>query len=578
MMDLIVSWLCSAIALGFQKAMEFFSNTFGYDIAEFNAVFPFASEAYGLIRKIALALALVLAAWQVVQFFWRGAEKAADTPPRAALNAVVAVGFIYYGNYIFDLILKFCKYPYDALLSIDSVEGGWNIQGGWGLVTEFISDAFAGSSMILYLIMLILIAFSMVKLLLEIVERYVVAFILVYLSPLAAATLASSPTSGIYKKYFTMFISQCILIFLNAWCMQMACSGLDMGNYEGEIQNTLIVQFLMCYGFLRISAKMDSYLNQLGLNAAITGSGLGAEIFGAGMALTGMGGGAAGAAGSAVGGKVLGAAKTVQQWTNRVNPFAAAGRAVQDGLYGGARGFSEAYRSGGVKGFAEQAKKAYAETRNDGGSKLKSAVSGAGAVAGNFGKGAATGVAQSDNLLSNSGRKLSDYASQEIDKSFENATGEKPIHPITEKLTSADLTQEQNNANVKAWSNSQRLSQEAFEHVQKAGLTVDDAERVAAITKGLGVEATSAEANNFVQVGFGQDGVKESSFTLDKTGIHAQYDKDGYRHKMDVYDQAQYDKLSTQEREAKNLQRHFATDGKRYYVGTTKTKLEKDGQ
>ena len=52
---------------------------------------------------------------------------------------------------------------------------------------------------------LILIGYNYIKLLLEITERYVVTFVLMYLSPLASATIASPTTNGIYKKFFTMF-------------------------------------------------------------------------------------------------------------------------------------------------------------------------------------------------------------------------------------------------------------------------------------------------------------------------------------------------------------------------------------
>lgn len=560
MLDLIVSWLCSAIAEAFQAFASFFSNIFGYDISEFNATFPFAATAYDLIRDIGLALAFVIAIWQVITFFWRGADKAIDTPVRAAINTVVAVGFIYYGNYILEAILKFCQYPYDSLLSMDGVEWGFNFDFG-NIIGEYFTNTFAEQSMLLYLIMLILIVFSMVKLLLEIIERYVVAFILLYLSPLASATMASSTTSGIYKRFFSMFVSQCVLIFLNAWCLKMACSGLDMSNYPPDRHISLAIPFLVCYAFLRISTKMDSYINQLGLNAAITGAGLGAEIFGAGATILGFGqnGGGSGS-GNSGGGSILGAARVVHQWNSRYHAGAAGAQVLYDTVSGGVKGASEGFRSG--KGVSERMSNMFK----------------------GFGSGAATGAKNSDNLFSNTGRKFRDNVERQIDEHFDPSTSSMPknkldkdnskFDPRTVRLTGAN-TPEENSANIEAWSNNQNLAQDAFSYVQQAEIQVDAADRVAAIAKGLGVGEQSTEAASFIQAGFGQDGVVAKDYSLDKTGMHAEYDtRDGYRHKMNVYDQAQYDQLTTEQRAAEGLQKFHAKDGRRYYVGTTKTKLE----
>lgn len=536
MMDLILSWLCAAVAELFEGLIEFFSGVFGYDIALFNTVFSYAGDAYGTIQKVSLALALVISAWQVINFFWRGAEKAADTPARAALNAVIAIGFIYYGNYIFDLILAFSKYPYAALGAQEAVNGEFFSVS----VGDFLVNQFSGATLV-YLIMLILIGFSMVKLLIEIVERYVVAFVLVYLSPLAACTLASSATSGIYKKYFTMFISQCILIFLNMWCLKMACSGLNISDDGGV---PAVIAFIMCYAFLRVAQKMDSYLNQLGLNAAITGQGLGAELFGAGMALagggSGGGGGLAGAAGGA-GGKVLGAAKTASTWMRRIAPEAALGDTLKNAAVGAGKGFSEAYRSGG--GLAGAAKAAW--------------------------QGAGKEIANGDNRFANIARHKSGNKLDKTDPGHTEA-----------KLTSNDLTPEQKNANVKDWSENQHLAQNAFAYAKNNDLSVDDHDRVSAVAKGLGAGEVSPEANNLIQAGFEDDKDKYPvrDYKMDKSGIHMEaVSRDGYRHEAHIYDQAQYDKLTTQQREAQNLEKFTAEDGKRYYVGATKTKLDNPG-
>lgn len=567
MMDLIVSWLCSAIAKLLETISDFFTGLFGYDISTFNDTFHFAAKAYDIIRNVSLALALILAAWQVIVFFTRGADKAPATPIRAALNAVIAVAFIFYGNYLFEAILKFCQYPFDALNDMSSVEGGLYGGSGTSFIVPLVKDRFAEYYIVFYLIMLILIGFSYIKLLLEIVERYVVTFVLMYLSPLASATLASSSTSGIYKKFFTMFISQCLLLFLNVWCLKMAVSGLDLSS-SGHDSPT--VSFLLCYAFLRVSAKMDSYINQLGLNAAITGTGLGAEIFATGQSLFGgHGGGGGNGGGGGLGNKILGAGKTVGTWMNRYRPVAAATKAVTDVPVNAAKGASEAFRSGAVANAKGLGK--------------------VGAVFGGAGEKVAEGFKNSDNLISNAVGK---HNSEEKVSGINSKTGRVGMvatgnsthvgyrNELNNELISGGLDKngefsvEKENANISAWSNNQHLAADGFSYVQKNNLSVNDPNRVAAIAEGLGVGKHSKEVAEFVNAGYGRDGAQNINYTLDASGIHGQHDANGYRHKTDIVNRSQYDKLTTQERSGfEKMER--TKDGKQYFVRSTKTQLEK---
>lgn len=573
MMDLIVSWLCSGIAMAFQEAVSFFSGLFGYDVTEFNRTFSFAADAYTVIRNVALALTLIIAAWQIFNFFTKGAESS-TTPVKAVINTLVAVGFIFFGNYLLELVLDFCQYPYNALNNINGVEVGFNIS--WGkVVCSTVSDAFAKYSALLYLIMLLLICFSFIKLLLEIVERYVITFVLLYLSPLAAATLASTSTNGIYKKFITMFFSQCLLLFLNVWCLRMACSGLSLAGYEGD---SLIVPFLLCYAFLRVSAKMDSYINQLGLNAAITGNGLGAELFAAGATL--LGGGRAGGGGNALGAasggnKVLGGLNQIQNLSNRYTPAGAVGKFGADGIKGGFG--SDAFRS--AKGFREKASAWW--------------------------DGAVQGVKHSDNGISN---LFASGARKNLNQQLVDGAqyDRKAKEALDKKLKSGEITNEQHKAelqniqdpdwekNLQLWSENEHLAHNGFSYIAEGQTqtnevkddngnvvgeetipaVVDNSSKVAAIAAGLELGEHSPEAAGFIRTGFEQeDGAMEPiAYSLDKSGMRAQYDKDGYRHKMTVHNEDQFRSLARPDREG--FQKHTTSKGHIYYVRTSKTKID----
>lgn len=553
MMDLIVSWLCSAIAEAMEWVVETLCSAFGYDISTFNKTFNFAATAYDIILSTALPLALILAAWSIIVFFWKGADKAPSTPIRTVINLVVAIAFIYYGNNLFEAILDFCQYPYDALLGKDAATWGVPIKGIFSK-TGLVANVFAGVSSLVYLIMLLMIGISFIKLLLEIVERYVVTFVLMYLSPLAAATLASSTTSGIYKKFFTMFVSQCVLIFLNAWCLKMAVSGLSLSSSD----NPVIISLLLCFAFLKVAARMDSYLNQIGLNSAITGGGMGAEIMGAGAAMFnrgGNGGGGGNGAGGA-GSKILGASKSVGTWMQRVSPMAAAGKTVTDTVSGAVKGGSEAFRSGAV-GNAKRWGKVGA------------------AVKGTL-EGAKSGFIHSDNGISNlatssDARSGIRRAENAVDKALhgDNAKERPDFKPgFREKRNE--------NASVDEIAVSESRANDIFTYASHGGTSItgqDNNDRVAAVMKGIGLDKHSKETAESINAGFGRDGAKNQQFSLTEKGIHNEYDLNGYRHKTDVVNASQYKALSAQEKAG--FEKWSSPSGSKYYVRNTKTLHEK---
>ena len=575
MIDMIVAWVCEAIAELFEHLTNIFSNIFGFDVTTFNRTFAFAGEAYTIMQSSALALALILAAWQILTFFIRGAEHAAVTPWRAVLNAVIAIGFIYYGNYLFELIMQFCQYPYDELMNANAA--GRPLGTYCSGLVKGITDALSGTSMIAYLVLMIMLIFNFIKLLLEIVERYLVAFILMYLSPLSSAALASSATSGIYKKYVTMFISQCILIFLNLWCLKMTCSGMEFSAQNGQ---SLLVSFLMVVAFLRIASKMDSYLNQLGLNAAINGSGLGTELVATGAMLMRAGSkGGGGGSGSEGGNRILGAAKTAQTWSNRVSPLAAGGKAIIDSVVGGVKGGAEAFRSGGnfFKGVGKGMKQGFKNSDN-----LISNAATSGKIRSAITK--AVNAAQGD-------AGPVEYAPGYRERLNQELVNGVPITPLPEDCGMSDedraaatlentaIATQREQDNIDAWSTNQNLAHSGFKYVSEtSGATVQAPERVAAIAQGLGIGNHSRETADMINVGFGSaDGVANREFKLDQNGMHGEYTtQDGYRHKLDVYNGRQYTQLSQAQRQ--NLDRITTADGHNYWVRTSKTKMDDAGQ
>lgn len=567
MLDLIVSWLCSGIASAFEDFVNLVMPLFSFNFSTFNSTFPFAAQAYTLFQRVALPIALIIAALGLLPFFTGRMDKATTTPIRALFSAALSVCAIYYGNYILNDILDFCQYPFDAMLGMD---GSVSDTNWWSTVFSLsgtVASVFSGLSTLLYLIVLIMLVFNMTKMLLEVIERYVITFVLLYISPLFAAALASETTAGIYKKFITMFISQCLLLFLNLWCMKMALSGLANLATNGVAP---IIGMLMTYAFIRISQRMDTYLNQLGLNSVTTGAGLGADIMASGAMMLGRGksllGGSSGG-GSGSSNKVLGVSRGINQYVRRYDPVSAAARAVADGVKGGVNssaGTSEAYRSGAANA---RAKGAGGPRRN---------VSGLAAAAGHIGHGVAEGFRNSDNMFSRTatGRNIVGNAINATNNEIRTKVGNDPVPSrhtqLMNKIVSGTCKAEE----FAAISQNYHLARDGMNYIAETGAIVEEPQEIGAFIRGLSHESSSyKDLSGFVEAGYSDPKNSENiSYSMDSLGISASYEADGYKNELSLKSHDQFQKLAATEREG--YQEYRVADGHRYHYKVAKHRLD----
>ena len=344
MVELIVAGIAALIGVAMEAAITAIVSVFGFNYETFVDAFPFAGAAFTIIQSASLGIVLLAAALQLLPFL-ANATQSRSTPFRIILGAAMGVAGIYYGNYLLDIIMGLAEMPYNAMITAtyagNVVAGFDGSDMGWGIIATFLSDIFQGASVLLYLIALLMMGFAFIKLLLEAVERYVILFVLVYLSPLAFSMLASETTSGIFKRFMSMFIGQCVLLVVNAWSLQMVASMF----FSVSLSGTKLLTLLVGYAFIRIASRMDSYLNALGVNAAVTGAGLGAEIMATGMAIMASSSGTFGAMGKAGAGKsggILGASQAMSGFVGKYSPISAGGNWAKDQMASRAKSGSNA--------------------------------------------------------------------------------------------------------------------------------------------------------------------------------------------------------------------------------------------
>ncbi len=596
MLDMLISFIADAIAEFMQAAVGALMPMIGFDDTTFYNTFPWAGTAYDILQGTSLTVAFFIAFIHLLPWIFPSSDNAKVNPIRTAWYLVLSVFFIYFGNYILEAIIDLCYYPFNALLLSDATEGGWFNNVNFSGISTVVHDAFIGVSILLYIVVLLLIGISFLKVLLEAVERYLVLFVLVYLSPLVSASIASETTSGIYKKFFVMFLSQCILLILNVWSLKMVIS---MFANLGVAGNP-VLSLLLGYALLRISQKMDSYLNQLGLNAAVTGVGLGGELLAAGMALAHMSRGSSGGGGAFSGGnRILGAAKTLSHGLAKINPISGAGAAAWNATGAFFRSVGESAHAGIQSVGSNTVDKAVKSMMNPapGGGTAPTPDGGSAPTPGGeptSPSGDPTVTPPSDTAPPASNDKSVKTPFGVAASTFKDSIG-KNMHAAWQKTqdqsalagaigksqTARTVSSALQANNAPKLTDTQRKDLSSYGHNAAAvfravdadnKLAINDPVDAAAVMAGTGAEeAEPTIVKNFMNAANSTMDADNIDYTLDRGGFHGTYEKDGKRESLDVVSKAQYDRLSLGEQQG--FTKYRSNSGDTYFLRHDSTRI-----
>ena len=205
------------------------------------------------IKIVAVALATIMVGWQIFSII---------VSPAIGSKQTQSVGSIFVRALIFIPLTYVIKdLAFDTLRMFQNVYSGffsaYNAQSHNGLLAySFLSSeipaenfvdglginvvfteggaatALAGViSLVIGSIFIIGITLQFLKLLLEMMQRFVVMLVYVYLSPLAFACGVGANTIYITKQFLTVFISSGILWILNVWSVGIS---LSLFSYAGE--------------------------------------------------------------------------------------------------------------------------------------------------------------------------------------------------------------------------------------------------------------------------------------------------------------------------------------------------------
>ena len=172
-----------------------------------------------------------------------------------------------------------------TIIPIIKVGGQWSV---FGLGMNVL--AAAGHPILSVILPLILLIVGLVcavtllkellKLFLEIVERYFVFIMLIAFFPIMAATISSNNSKRIFYSYIKIVYTQGFLLIINTIFMAIFFFVALKGGWVAGILN-----YLAALAFLRLCQRIDAYMAQMGIGVVQTGSVLANAIGHSGMGL-----------------------------------------------------------------------------------------------------------------------------------------------------------------------------------------------------------------------------------------------------------------------------------------------------
>lgn len=275
MMETIASWIADALSELLELIISLFLNLMSLNLGTIAGQFPYLVTGFRMFQAIGVGLIICVSVFQIFKFFGGQLVEVNDTPARILLRAFIAGFLIFFGGYFVEMIVNIAALPYQAF--VDNSDPTNDKLFVLTPLTDFSLDAlfinasqiaFGTSTIIIaYVLLMGAIGWNIVKLLIEILERYLMVALLAFTAPVFYSTLTSQSTSSIFKNWVNMLIGQCALMGVSAWMLKLIISGF---SYSPESEG-MAFQLLLTFALCRIALRIDTYMQSLGLGTVTTG-------------------------------------------------------------------------------------------------------------------------------------------------------------------------------------------------------------------------------------------------------------------------------------------------------------------
>ena len=271
-LDGIVEWIAEQVMNILDMINTSVLGALGCDMTTFLRYFPAAETFYSIIVALSVGLLMLNLIFQLLRNFGIMNSGEAENPVSLTARSLCFLFLALYADDILNIILQIGGTPFGWMMTeelppIDFADFN-------SVLLTILGVSLNGSIALIALILLIMLAWNYLKLLFEAAERYVLLGVLVYTAPMAFSMGGSMNTINIFRSWCRMLGGQIFMILMNVWCLRIFTSmfanfvsnplSLENGNF--------LIWFLCAIGFLKISQKIDNFMQMLGINVGRTGS------------------------------------------------------------------------------------------------------------------------------------------------------------------------------------------------------------------------------------------------------------------------------------------------------------------
>lgn len=263
-----IEWAYGMILESWQYFSTALLDIMSLDFAYLKTHVPVIPDIMQVMLAVGWALLIGNLVFQAIKSMASGLGFEGEDPKLLFARTFVFAFLLLASPQICEMILEITSKVVAALNIPDAV----NVT----LVDESIFGTLT-ASWLLVIICGLIIMFKVLRLLLEIAERYVILAMLTISAPLAFAMGGSRSTSEIFSGWCRMYGSMCLLMAINVVFFKLLLSVLSTVPSGLDVLPWMV----LIMAIVKVARKADAIVTRIGLNPAITGDNLGVRFPGA---------------------------------------------------------------------------------------------------------------------------------------------------------------------------------------------------------------------------------------------------------------------------------------------------------
>lgn len=264
-MNSAANWLGDQMSDIADNLTTSFARNFKPDMSYFNSVFPSAGEYSSVFIVIGIVLIVAIFSFSLLFMLLGGITGNEEDPFKVIGRVALAFFLTYNAHSIMDVI-------YGIGVDITELFDIVNPDVEWSTASSIFDFLIVdGISILLKLILGSIILWNILKLFLEIMERYLVMCLYWFFSPIANATFASKGTAKIFSSFYSAVITQVFICSLNTWFLRMTADVCIRMAVDVSTPGQVLMQSILIIAWLTVAQRIDQYLKSMGLSVAQTG-------------------------------------------------------------------------------------------------------------------------------------------------------------------------------------------------------------------------------------------------------------------------------------------------------------------